>query len=246
MADKAVPEYMKRYMENIGGSSFTDYELLSREYHKSIQVYHEIKFPSRITPRGRNSFTQDIATDLYRIDEEFKSRALDIACKKHGYKDPGYQNYDNSLTELQEGSMHSGIAKDDFGLTSEDIRANKAHAVFEKENPDKMQDKESNRAVIDYYYSGLDGPAQRDEERLKNLPPEGQPRIMEKAPRSEKENKALANDYGISGEDITKNENRPSMSDRFFKSLPSGPTASSPGKNDVSKGKDDIEMERFF
>lgn len=251
MADKAVPEYMKRYMENIGESSFTDYELLSREYHKSIQVYHELKFPSRITPKGRNSFTQDINTDLYRIDEEFKSKAMDVACKKHGYKDPGYQSYDASLTGIQEGTMQGGIPKDDFGRTPEDIRANKAHAAFEKENPDKMQYKEGNRAIIDYYYSGPEGPAQREEDRLKALSQQWSSKTVEKetrsekAPRSDKENQALAKDFGISGEDIAKDKSRISMSDRFFMSLPKN-DAPSFSKNDVSKGKDDIEMERDF
>lgn len=254
MADKAVPEYMKRYMENIGENSFTDYDSLSKQYHKSIQIYHELKFPSRISPTGRPFFKQDVSADLQRIEEQFKARALDIACEKHGYKDPGYDNYDKDLTTMQEDGSYNGLSKDHFGLSAEDIRAKKAHEIFEKENPDKTQYKEGNRAIIDYYYSGPDGPAQRDENRSKALLQKWQHKTIEKEPhkplekesRSKEENQALAKGFTVSGKDITQSPNRYSMSGRFFMSLPSDPKPPEPGKNALSKDMEEIEMDRDY
>lgn len=236
---------MKRYMENIGHESFRDYQSLSKEYYNSIQVYHELKYPSRIVPSGRFMPRQDIQADLYRIEEQFKARALGIACEKHGYKDPGYGNYDKDLTEKQENGSYGNPYKDNFDLTPEDLRAEKAHAAFEKEYPDRIVDRELNRGVIEEFFNGLEGPKQtRQESPAKDAEQKQQTKQEKKEPFSREE---LKHAFDANKEDITNAPKKSSMSSRFFMSLPSErPTPEGPddpGWGNMSKDRGDIEME---
>lgn len=246
MAAKPIPEYMKRFMENIGHECFTDYQNLSRQYHDTVQVYHELKAPHRIQVGGRLSPQRDLQADLYRLENDFKGRALELACEKYGYNDPGYRDFDSGLTDRQEAGEYNNVVKEDFGLSQEDMRARKAHNSYEAKHPEKVAERQSNREVIELYFDGKDGTMQPSRDSpVKDAELKAPEKEQKKEPFSRGE---LFKAYTADKENMTEAKNKFSMSDRFFMSLSSERQArdsmDAPGKNEMSKDKDDLEIER--
>lgn len=193
MNEKPVPEFMMRYMENIGYECFGQYEGLSRQYHKEIAHYHENVHPGKMevdslyrrTSGQRTNF--DGSRQLYEIEENYKAKALENACK-HGYILPEHDTNTPSkeLTDVQErGAFSRVLDQDDFGLSPEDKRAKIAHSSFEARNKITPEAKQQERALIEMYYGEskeahrLPGPQQvgrylssLSSEKEKNITPE--------------------------------------------------------------------------
>lgn len=115
-----IPNFMKTYMDNIGYESHPEYEWLSKEYYEAIAYYNERTYPKRNENWNMTHNTQyDSERDLHYIDERYKSKALDVACK-YGYEKPS-----------EEKLMEDGYIAPEFEDVSwEDARASYAHRVF--------------------------------------------------------------------------------------------------------------------
>lgn len=160
MNNPPVPEFMKRYMENIGADSFTDFDLLAHKYHSEINHYHSKVHPAKAEMAGLLSRIQgsrinfDSRNELYAIEERFKEKALETACK-YGYVPPEKDNtlQDKALSQTQgKGAFNTVLGEDDLNRSPEDKRAYKAHASFETKNNITPEMKKYERDFIEMYY----------------------------------------------------------------------------------------------
>lgn len=149
MQAKPVPEFMKRYMENIGYECYGDYAALSRQYHQEIAHYHEHIHPAKMrlasdyarSTGTRNTF--DGSRELYTIEERYKEKAMDIGCK-HGYRMP------------DEDMMYSReLSQEERKLSPNDLLAKEAHSEFEARKGITLEAKQYERDLIDLYYGEL-------------------------------------------------------------------------------------------
>jgi hypothetical protein len=154
MKEKPVPQWMRRYMENIGHECYSTYEGMSRAYHKEIDQYHEEIHPKQTQINNlyqratgiRTNF--DASRQLYEIDEKYKAKALDVACEKYDYEAP--EDIEADIPE--DNTTDKQLDRDDFGLSPQDIRAKQAHKVYEAKHNITPEHTQQERQFIDLYY----------------------------------------------------------------------------------------------
>lgn len=234
MNNKPVPEFMKRYMENIGYESYTDYDRLSQQYHKTIADYHEKVHPAKAQMAGLLNRTQgkrinfDGSAELHVIEERFKGRALETACQ-YGYIPPEKDNslQDRVLTQTQEkGAFNTVLGADDLNRSPEDKRADKAHASFEIRNNITPEMKRNERDFIEQYYGKSIEPKQADlQHELKSTAdtkPEPDKPMPDKYERQVKRFQLTKNDITQTGKAAKEpGKGEPQKASRYLSSLSS-------------------------
>lgn len=227
MNEKPVPEFMMRYMENIGYECFDDYERLSLQYHREVDHYHQKIHPGKVEMSNLYSRIKGIRPnltgnrELYEIDERFKAKALETGCK-YGYNsiEESQSISDGDLTKAQNHSAFSNVLnKDDFDLSPEDKRARSAHSEFEERKGITTEARRYERELIELHYGEnrnqkLVTDSKHAERYLSSLSSEKQIPPVEKeeptpiktmsADRSRFENKL--NDFRAAKEEITTHE----------------------------------------
>ncbi len=151
MKKEAMPDWMMRYVANIGtNESYDDFRNLSDEYHSNRISQISVDSPApNFTPdpfkKVTNTQRIDIAPNDWRnfeTNEEYKKEALKLA-EKHGYEKPAK----NEIFNEKSGNILSDFRQnfnDLNGLSPQDLIAERAHNNFEKKNPDKAANYKDN------------------------------------------------------------------------------------------------------
>lgn len=171
MQAKPVPEFMKRYMENIGYECYGDYAALSRRYHEDIAHYHEHIHPAKMqwasdyarSTGTRNTF--DGSRELYAIEERYKEKAMEIGCQ-HGYRMP------------DEDVMYSReLTAEEYDLSPNDLLAKEAHSEFEARKGIMLEAKQYERDFIEMEFG--EGPKKQSFPDIKEYHNDNEPELKE-------------------------------------------------------------------
>ena len=150
MRTKEMPDWMMHYVaatDNL--MCYEEFRNLSSDYYNEISDYHQNIYPqqnmhywSGNKAWGRGHKDLDPASRLHSIDEKYKEKSLEIACK-YGYEKPLDIKTinDQDLTDKQEKSPTFGrfIRDDDklpFDASRQDEIAKEAHKIFFDNHPE--------------------------------------------------------------------------------------------------------------
>jgi|SRR5690606_5475075 len=157
-----MPEWMMDYAASFKDDDnkiFREYRHLSEDYHREINQYNEKIYPvqnynfKETNKRlGIDHGDLDPNIQLKEIDEKYKEKALNIACK-YGYERPpdSVANHAEPLTRLQENSRFSAILKEDdkgLNLSHEDTIAKTAHKKYFEKHPKAKESHASRKADL--------------------------------------------------------------------------------------------------
>lgn len=143
MEVKKMPDFMMDYVASI--DCYREYQGLAGQYRADIDNYIEKIYPVQNFNyvefnklHGKDLGDLDPRSALYAINETYKRKSLEIACK-HGYERPSSDvlEHHRKMTELQEKSpvFSRFISKEDI-MSSEDIFAKEAHRQYFAKHPE--------------------------------------------------------------------------------------------------------------
>lgn len=159
MSERAMPDWMMDYVAAIDNpNSYVDYKNLSKSYYNEINKYHSEIYPQKksfqdeYNPQfGLGNKPYDATRDLRSIDEKYKEKSLDIACK-YGYEKPPAINTktDADFTSKQQNSPEFGkVIKDEDKLpdnaSHQDEVAQEAHKEYFKNHPQAKENFKLNK-----------------------------------------------------------------------------------------------------
>lgn len=178
-----MPDWMLDYAASIGKDSYAKYQLLAKEYHREINDLHTRILPNQNRnlemgkPEPRpDLWSTNISKDnkvidekdyVYRIDEKYKSKALDIA-SEYGYVRPhdDIANHYQKFTDMQERSPFSKLIKhEDKTLSHEDIKAKEAHRKYFTKHPEAKENFQAVKAELKQFENGEFDPKNSTEKK---------------------------------------------------------------------------------